>query len=193
MLLSVVTGLGHMYLRHFVLGAALFALFTASVNGVFLGYMLQARPALASLLVYTCVPAAVAVWAFGLVHAYRLSYGTDRARLRTERAKLFNEGLVVYLKDDLERARDLLRRAVACDVDWEDPDPLFHLGVVELRLAERRLGRGDRVAAVRAHRRGLRALAACLSRDDAKKWRAEVQLERQRAQRMLEPAGTAMA
>lgn len=181
MLLSLVTGLGHIYLRHYVLGAALFAIFAASLNGVFLGYLLHTRPVLARLLVYACVPAAAGVWAIGLVHAWRISYGTDRAALRRERAALFKDGLAAYLRDDLEAARGLFAKAVACDVDWEDPDALFYLGVLDLRIAERRDGLGERVRAERSRRRGLRALALCLSRDDSRKWRAEVAQERARA------------
>lgn len=190
MLLSLITGLGHIYLRHYVLGAALFALFAASLNGIALGLLLSSRPVLARALLFGSGPLAFIVWTAGLAHAWKISYGTDRARLRGERRRLFREGLVRYLRDDLDGARDQLRRAVECDVDWEDPDALFHLGTTELRLAERRAARGETLAADRARRRGLRSLAACLRRDDRLKWRAEVQLERQRAQALKVKAGT---
>jgi hypothetical protein len=193
MLLSIVSGLGHMYLRHYVLGAALFALFAASLDGIFLGMTIQARPTLARVLLFVCSPLAVGVWAAGLVHAWRLSYGTDRKTLHAERVRLFNEGLVLYLRDDLESARDRFHHAVTADVDWDDPDPLFYLGITELRLAERRAARGEIDAAARPRRRGLKALAACLRRDDKRKWRAEVELERARVRRLTAAAATVSA
>ncbi len=67
------------------------------------------------------------------------------------------------------------------DVDWEDSDALFHLGVVEMRRAEAFVGRGERRAAERSQRRGLRAFKVCLAHDDRKKWRGEIAHEQARA------------
>jgi hypothetical protein len=188
MLFSIVTGLGHVYLRHYVLGAILFALFAMALNGVFLGTMIESKPQVAHALFETSVPLAVAIWVIGLVHAYRISYGTDRKRLRAERQRLFREGLIAYLRGDLDAASRALQSVAERDVDWEETDALFHLGVVELRRSAVSQQRGDRRASLRQRRRGLRAFKACLARDDRKKWRGEIANERERAKAPVRPS-----
>jgi hypothetical protein len=187
LLLSLVTGLGHVYLRHYVLGAFLFALFATALNGVFLGYVIESNKELGRTLVDVSVPLAVAIWIAGLAHAYKISYGTDRSRLRDERQRYFREGLLAYVRDELDTAALALQQAVERDVDWEDSDLLFHLGVVELRRAERSFLSGERRTAEHARSRALRAFRYCLRRDEKKKWRAEIALERERAQRPPRP------
>lgn len=181
LLLSLVTGLGHVYLRHYVLGAVLFALFATALNGIFLGSVIESNKAAGQTLVHVSVPAAIVIWVIGLAHAYKLSYGTDRVRLRDERQRLFREGLIAYLRDELDSAALALGQAVERDVDWEENDFLFHLGVVELRRAEHAHLAGHRKTAERARQRGLKAFRSCLARDERKKWRAEIDVERVRA------------
>jgi hypothetical protein len=181
MILSLVTGLGHVYLRHYVLGACLFVLFTIGLNGVFLGSVIESNPTLAAALFRAGVPFSVGIWFIGLIHAWRISYGTDRNKLRVERQRFFREGLVAYLRDDLDGASKALRGVVERDVDWEETDALFHLGVVELRRADRLEARGEPRPAARLRKRALRAFRACLARDDRKKWRGEIAHERERA------------
>src|SRR5579872_547111 len=181
MLLSLVTGLGHVYLRHYLLGAVLFSLFATSLDGVFLGTIIESNPRLAHRLFWVSVPCAVGVWVFGLVHAWKISYGTDRARLREERLRLFREGLTLYLRDELDAAVRSFEGAIDRDVDWEDSDALFNLGVVHLRRAERFARKGERRAADRARRRAKRAFDTCLAHDDRKKWRGEIAHEQARA------------
>lgn len=179
LLLSVVTGLGHFYLDHYLTGAVLFGLFATALNGIFLGFTLQAA-ASPEMLRAVSIFCFVVVWTFGFWHAYRLSFGTDRAALAQAKDQLLREGLIDYLRDDLEDAARKIERAAALDVDWVDPDPLFHLGVVSSRLAERRAARGDVAGAKLARRRALTSFRGCLSRDPARKWRAEVAEELRR-------------
>lgn len=173
LLLSVITGLGHFYLDHYVAGAILFGLFATALNGVFLGFTLQATSS-PEVLRAVSIFAFVLVWAFGMWHAYRLSYGTDRVAMAQAKDALLREGLIDYLRDDLEDAARKIERAAALDVDWLDPDPLFHLGVVSARLADRRGARGDARGSKAARRRALQAFKDCLVRDPIRKWRAEV-------------------
>jgi hypothetical protein len=187
LLLSIVTGLGHVYLRHYIRGAILFVLFATFLNGIFLGSMIESRPDVGKILVHACVPLALAVWVAGMAHAYTISYGTDRNRLRTERQKLFREGLLAYLRDELDASALSLTQAAERDVDWEDSDILFHLGVVELRRSERSWLSGERRTAERARLRSLKAFRSCLARDEKKKWRAEIDVERQRAKNPPRP------
>ncbi|MEZ6187383.1 MAG: hypothetical protein R3F62_20525 [Planctomycetota bacterium] len=135
-LLSLVPGLGHFYLDRFAMGSLLFAGFVTALNAWFLGSMLHSleNPELLRNVAGVTV---VLIWAAGMYHAYRLSYGTDRVALAKERRELIRRALIHYLRDELEEARKLLAHAVDLDVDWVDPDPLFHLGVVLARLAER--------------------------------------------------------
>jgi hypothetical protein len=187
MLLSVVTGFGHFYLRHYVLGAVLFSLFAIGLNGIFLGTVIKSDAAAASRIYHVSIPFTCGVWLLGLIHCFKISYGTDRTRLREERARLFHDGLVAYLRDDLDAAAGALQQAVDRDVDWEGPDALFHLGVVELRRAARFAARGEKRAADRTRRRGLRAFRVCLAHDDRKKWRGEIAQERERANVPVRP------
>lgn len=179
LLLSTVTGLGHFYLDHYLTGALLFGLFVTSINGMFLGFTLQSTSS-PLLLRALSIVLFVVVWTFGVWHAYRLSYGTDRAALARARDALLREGLVHYLRDDLEDAVRKLERAVALDIDWHDPDPLFHLGVAYARLAERRALRMDEAGAREAQRRAHLAFKQCLARDPRRKWRAEIEDEQAR-------------
>lgn len=179
LVLSVITGLGHFYLDHYVAGAVLFGLFATTLNGVFLGFTLQATSS-PEVLRAVSIFAFVLVWAFGMWHAYRLSYGTDRVAMAQAKDALLREGLIDYLRDDLEDAARKIERAAALDVDWIDPDPLFHLGVVSARLAERRGARGDARGSKAARRKALSAFKDCLTRDPMRKWRAEVDAELRR-------------
>jgi hypothetical protein len=172
-LLSAVTGLGHLYLDHYVTGAVLFGLFVTAVNGVFLGFTLQSTSS-PLLLRGLSILLLVVVWTFGVWHAYTLSYGTDRPALARARAALLREGLVDYLRDDLEAAARKLERAVVLDIDWLDPDPSFHLGAALSRLAERRAARGDDMGARSAQKRAQASFRRCLARDARRKWRAEI-------------------
>lgn len=181
MLLSVVTGFGHVYLRHYVLGALLFAVFATALNAVFLGSVIESNKMLAHALFRAGVPLAIGTWVVGLVHAWKISYGTDRRRLREERQRLFREGLIAYVRDDLDAAARALGRVIDKDVDWEETDALFHLGVVELRRARRFEGGGEARKAARSRRCAQRAFRSCLARDDRKKWRGEIAHERERA------------
>ena len=58
-------------------------------------------------------------------------------RIREQKSRNAVCAIFDYLRNDLTASTQKLERAVALDVDRSDPDPLFHLGVVMLRLAER--------------------------------------------------------
>lgn len=187
-LLSLVSGLGHIYLEHYLLGSLLFALFVCGLNGVFLASTLQTLERPASLF-WSSLALLVTTWVGGLLHAWKLSFGTDRPGLERERVQLLRAGLLDYLRDDLEDASRKLERAVSLDVDWVDPDPLFHLGVVQVRLSERHAKRGDQAAARRARRLALAAFRKCAARDPAGKWRQELESEQRRLNRRLTGTG----
>lgn len=187
-LLSLISGLGHMYLEHHLLGALLFTLFLCGLNGVFLASTLHTLEHPTTLL-WSSLALLVATWVGGLLHAWKLSFGTDRAALEQERRQLLRAGLLDYLRDDLDDASRKLERAVALDVDWNDPDPLFHLGVVQVRLSERHAKRGDQAAARRARRLALNAFRKCEARDPAGKWKHELESEQKRLKRRLTGTG----
>ena len=188
MLLSLVSGFGHLYLDHYLLGAALFAVFVTALNGVFLGFTLQSleHPQWVQ---WTSIGVGVVVWIGSLWHCWLLSYGTDRLALAREKERLLREGLLAYLRDELEQSLSMLEQAVALDIDWEDPDPLFHLGVVTSRMAERRARRGDSMGARTDRRRAQWAFRTCLQRDSSRKWEGEIQNELKRMRRTVSVTG----
>jgi hypothetical protein len=159
--LSAVAGLGHVYLRRYVQGVVLFALFATAANGVLLGALWQGPEARTISLASEV--ALVAVWVAGLASVLRLTVFTDREKLRERRDEKIREGLVHYLKDEYGPALASFEEACACDVDRDDVDVLFHLGVVESRLGNRR--------------RAARYFRRCLAWDPREKWRAEVKDE----------------
>ncbi|HBP18672.1 MAG TPA: hypothetical protein DEA08_12910, partial [Planctomycetes bacterium] len=151
MLLCVVPGLGQVYLDHILLGAVFFAGWITSANGLFLAHNLQS--ANTDLIHQVALVSLILVYIGSTWHAYALSYGTDRGLLARDRRTLLRDALVAYLRDDLDVAAQRLEQAIDLDVDWQDPDPLFHLGVVMLRLAERRAASNDLDGARSARRR----------------------------------------
>jgi len=187
-LLGAIPGLGHIYLDHYLLGAFLFSVFVTALNTAFLGATLQtlAHP---EALRWAGTGVLVVTWILSVWHIIRLSYGTDRAALASQKRDLLREALLDYLRDDLENAARKLERAVALDVDWRDPDPLFHLGVTSLRLAERRARKGDPSGARQARRRAQWAFRTCLARDAERKWAAEIEAEMKRMRRRVSITG----
>jgi len=181
MLLSVITGLGHWAMGYRIMGALLLSLFLIGLNGVFLGTVLLSYPQVKQVLLWTCGPGVAALWLFGIIHIYLITYGRDREALREERRVLLQEGLLGYLRGDLGRARKALKRAVKLDYDWEEPHLQFHFGVVELRLAKVLDAAGRSAKAGRRRRAGLQAFRRCLARDPAAKWLGEIEIECRRA------------
>lgn len=190
MVLALVPGWAQWYLEHYLLGAVHFVLFVTALNGVFLGSTLQSIQH-ADALRWVALAGLATVWVVSFGHAYRHSFGLDRRTLAQNREVLLRTALIEYLRDELTEAAAKLEAAIELDVDWLDPDPLFHLGVVMLRLAERHAAEGDREAARVARRRSQWAFRTCLARDPQGKWRAEIGRESLRLQRLLERAPTA--
>lgn len=190
MVLALVPGWAQWYLEHYLLGAVHFVLFVTALNGVFLGSTLQSIDH-ADVLRWVALAALATVWVVSFGHAYRHSFGLDRHTLAQNRELLLRTALIDYLRDELSEAAAKLEAAIELDVDWLDPDPLFHLGVVMLRLAERHAAAGDREASRVARRRSQWAFRTCLARDPQGKWRGEIRRESLRLQRLLERAPTA--
>ncbi|MGE0707663.1 MAG: hypothetical protein AB7N76_08350 [Planctomycetota bacterium] len=187
MLMSVVPGLAQAYLDHVLLGAILFACFLTALNGLFLSLNLQSTNT--DLIFRISVVALVLLVVGSMWHAYAQSYGTDRQTLAQGRRSLLREALLHYLRDELEIAALKLEQAIDLDVDWQDPDPLFHLGVVMLRVAERRSHTQDLDGARAARRRSQWAFRTCLSRDSFGKWTREIRRETRRMRRLLDITG----
>jgi len=157
--------------------------FLTSLNGVFLAGNLQS--ANTYLLGRISGLALLLIWVGSLWHAYALSYGTDRSGLARDRGQLLRLALLDYLRNDLEPAAEKLEQAIDLDVDWQDPDPLFHLGVVMLRLAEQRVFDKDSEGSRAARRRSQWAFRTCLARDRFGKWRREIRRETTRMRKLL--------
>ena len=189
MVLSALPGAGHYYLDRYLMGALLFGAFVTAVNGIFLGSTLQSSSTHPETLKTVSMVALVLVWLLSVVHTFKQSYGTDRKSLRERRGLLLRSALVDYVRDDLEDSAKKLESAIELDVDWQDPDPLFHLGVVMLRLAEQRAARTLKEGARAARRRSQWAFRTCLTRDKENKWRTEIARESKRMRRLLSSTG----
>lgn len=161
-LLSTVTGAGHIYLGRHAQGVALFALFAASLNGVLIGSFWQGDEAAWWIRVVSGSAAAL-VFAVGTASILKLTLFTDREALRVRRDQALRSGLVHYLREELRDADRELREALRCDIDRRDADVLFHLGAVARRLGE--------------DRRARRLFRQCLGCDPSGKWSYEVERE----------------
>ncbi len=157
--LTAIPGLGHLYLRRHAQGVAFFGLFAAALDGVLLGALWQGEDA--ALVGLVSRIAAVAIWIGGLASVLRLTVFTDRERLARRRDEKVREGMVHYLRGELDPARRAFEDAAACDVDRHDFDVLFHLGAVAARAGDRRRAR--------------RLFRRCLAWDPGGKWRAEIE------------------
>lgn len=164
LLLGVVTGLGHIYMRRRLKGVLLFYLFAAAANGVFIGRFWQGDAA--PWIFNASLAAGLSTWVYGVLDLWRLTFGTDREALRVERDRLLREGLQRYLKGEDRAAKERLERALALDVDRADACVRFHMAVVSRRLGDVRGAR--------------RMLDRCEDVDEDGKWRYEVQEERTR-------------
>ena len=187
MAFALLPGLSQVYLDHVLLGALFFAGFLTSLNGIFLAANLQS--ANTHVIGRVAIVALVLVWVGSAWHAYALSYGTDRSGLARDRGQLLRMALLDYLRDDLDAAALKLERAIDLDIDWQDPDPLFHLGVVMLRIAEVRALSADTEGTRTARRRSQWAFRTCLGRDRFGKWRREIRRETKRMRSLLTQTG----
>lgn len=190
MLLALVPGLSQVYLEHVLLGAIFFSAFLTALNCLFLASNLQSATN-TQLLGQISLLSLIVIWIGSAWHAYALSYGTDRSGLARDRGQLLRLALLDYLRNDLEPAAVKLERAIELDVDWQDPDPLFHLGVVLLRLAEERALDQDTEGSRVARRRSQWAFRTCLGRDRFGKWRREIRRETKRMRTLLRSTGRA--
>jgi len=161
-----VTGLGHIYLRRYVQGVLLFAVFATALDGVLVGALWQGSEARIVSLVSKV--AVVAVWVLGMASVLKLTVFTDRERLRKRRDEKVREGLIHYLRGENEEARVAFEEARGCDVDRTDVDVLFHLGAVAGRLGRPKQAR--------------RWFRRCLAADRSGKWRKDIERELARAE-----------
>lgn len=174
LLLSVLTGAGHVYRRSYVKGALLLSVFLVAANGWFLGRVLLSRPELAAWLLWACPFLTVTIWVFGVIDAYRIGFRLNRSRFKRRRRELLQRSLRAYLTNQLEEARRVLLRAIKYDHDWDEPSLLVHLGVLELRLYEQLKAEGDRRGANLKFKAARRAFSQYLSRNPKGPWRKDI-------------------
>ncbi|MFC1705578.1 hypothetical protein ACFL59_02005 [Planctomycetota bacterium] len=161
-MLSVVAGLGHIYLRRYLQGAILFLLFATSLDALLLSALWQGEDT-AYLLRATSGIGAAFVWLFAMSHVLWLTVLRDQQALWQRKEELVRKALRFYLRDQLAEAERVLQDALRASSDRTDPDLLFLLGAIARREGRR----------IRA--RGL--LNRCCRADSDGRWRAEVQRE----------------
>jgi hypothetical protein len=174
LVLSVLPGLGQSRMGYPLAGSILFCLFLFAINGVFLGKVLLVDPKITRLLTLISTPLAILLWLFGVFHTWRISFGRNRPRLYQRRRELLQRSLTAYLKNQLHEARRVLKRAIRYDYDWDDAALLFHLGVIELRLADQALLSGDEGEATRRRRAAIKAFGRYINRDPKQTWKLEI-------------------
>ncbi|MBI4575210.1 MAG: hypothetical protein HY722_02990 [Planctomycetes bacterium] len=161
-LLTAVTGLGHIALGRTRRGLVLFALFAFSANGVFVAaYLWQDAPGEGLTADRILVASALAtglVWGYGWVDIVQRTLLHDAARARRLREEGFRSAVAHYLGGRLDPAREVLRTLLGAEP--RDADVLFRLAQVEGAAGRRRAQ--------------LRALRRCRRADLEGKWRWEV-------------------
>jgi tetratricopeptide (TPR) repeat protein len=162
LLLSIVPGLGHVYLSRYAQGVLFFTLFAAAANGLLIGALWQGEDVARRITEVSAVAAAL-VFVACFASMAKLTLFTDREALARRRDEALRRGLVHYLRDELVEAERALEEALRYDVDRCDCDVLFHLGVVANRLGNARRAR--------------RMFKRCLAADACAKWRYEVAQE----------------
>jgi hypothetical protein len=134
--LSVVSGLGHIYLGRPTAGVVYFALFAAAANGLIVAALWIGPEA--RTIAQVSGAALALVWLAALASAVRLSAMTDREALCLERSERLREGIVAGLRGDHRAALAAFETAARCDIDGDDADVQFHLGLAALRLGDER-------------------------------------------------------
>ncbi|MEK7448613.1 MAG: tetratricopeptide repeat protein [Planctomycetota bacterium] len=112
-------------------------------------------------LIRLCWLAAILIWGYNIFDIIRIVYWRERPALQEKKKQLFSEGLIYYLKNDLDRAGKIFQRILKLDRD--DPDALFYLGVIYRNS-------GQTGKATRFFNRALIL-------DDTEKWRWEISEE----------------
>jgi hypothetical protein len=169
-----VPGLGQVKMGYPLSGAILFCFFLFAINGIFLGRVLLIDPQVTQLLTWISLPLTISLWLFSVFHTFRISFGRDRPRLARRRQELLQRSLIAYLRNQLHEARRVLKRAIRYDYDWQDAPLLFHLGVLELRLAEQAIESGNEGEASRRKKLALKAFRRYINRDPKRLWGQEI-------------------
>lgn len=154
-------GLGHIVKGEHAKGVALAICYALPVQG-FLYSTYVWRDMWEQWFSLVCLALAAALWVVALVDIARRLYFVDEDAVARERDRLFHEGVVAYLRGDLNRAEDTLHTMLKRDRDDAD-------GWVQLAMVYK--GKGDIVKARKALRR-------CRSIDDAEKWAWETEQEK---------------
>lgn len=166
--LSLVAGWGHIYLRRYVLGTALFVLFAAAANAFLLSFLWLGGDGVAQL-------RAVSFWALVLLlglsvaHVLYLAIFLGRPAVCRQRTALLEEALTEHLRGRLVGARRALQTALSLCPDPHDADVFFLLGALAAHEG--------------SARRALRYFRRCERFDERRKWREEI--DRQRARLRL--------
>ncbi len=130
LVLSLVPGWGHVYLGREGLGLLTF---TVTAFGMFLFlnvaliYDGQHRLALARAI----ASLTVLFWVWSVADVWRRSSSGRRRRLEEEKLRLLRQGMIEYLRDEMEASESTFRACLK--LDGFDAEALFRLGVVTSR------------------------------------------------------------
>jgi len=159
LVLALIPGFGHFYLGRQWRGLFVFGLFALAVNGMYLAVgMGQGFGNVGEHVFVLCRGAAVAVWAYSLLHVAHLVRRFETRALIERKDYHFKRGLVQYLAGSFGTAEAEFRAVLK--LDPTDADARFHLGMT--------------CAALGRPRDAAKAFRRCLADDPAAKWEWEV-------------------
>lgn len=156
----VLPGAGHLAAGRPARGILIFFLFGFAVDGWIYSQAASVLPPTHTpvslpLIRYGALALGAALWAFAVFDTVSLALRRRRIAAKAEAADAHvREALVAYLRSDLDAAVQQLRAALR--INDQDPDALFHLGVVYAGMGQPRKAR--------------RALRQCIRYDHDGKW-----------------------
>lgn len=153
--LSIVPGLGHIYIGRCLKGVFLFMLFALFIDAAYIVPFLFSPE---TRVVRGTLVAAAIVWFYTFSDVVRLTYLANTERKLKRKNELFATGVRQFLRGEYEPARDTFHQVLR--LNRYDPDAHFYIG-----MAFKSLGKPYKA---RKH------LKNALSYDDTKKWNFEV-------------------
>lgn len=126
--LSAIPGWGHIWVRRYTRGLALFLAFFAVSDTAFLTYQTAAGEDARATARVVGLGLGAAIWAFSLVDIVRIAVWLRSKTVRDRRAALFRKTVIHFLRGEHAQAEESIRRMLR--IDPYDVPALTYLGMV---------------------------------------------------------------
>ena len=160
LVLSIIPGWGHIWLRRYNRGLAIFLLFFAIVNLELMVFLRGEEADFEATFKYASA-AAVGLFVFTIVDVFRITVWLRSNKVLEKRRTSYRRALTHYLRSEYGQARELALRMTRSDP--LDVAALFVLGMIQREA-------GEKKKAIRTFRRALRS-------PTSEYWNADVQRE----------------